>query len=136
MTEHENRKYLIRRVTPLECERLQKYPDHWTDIAPWTDSKGKKHKDADSPRYVALGNSLALPFWDWLAERICACYDRPITMGGLFSGIGGFEFVFKKHGADPRWCSEVNEFCNAVLRKHFGDEEKGITGDFDEAVQR
>ncbi|MBQ8007564.1 MAG: DNA cytosine methyltransferase, partial [Lachnospiraceae bacterium] len=38
---------VVRRLTPLECERLQGYPDGWTDIGEWTDSKGKKHKDAD-----------------------------------------------------------------------------------------
>lgn len=48
----------VRRLTPLECERLQGYPDSWTDIGEWTDSKGKKHKEADSPRYKALGNSI------------------------------------------------------------------------------
>ena len=48
---------VVRRLTPMECERLQGYPDHWTDIGEWTDSKGKKHKDADSPRYKALGKS-------------------------------------------------------------------------------
>lgn len=128
------KKYLVRRVTPLECERLQGYPDKWTDIAPWTDSKGKKHKDADSPRYVALGNSLALPFWDWLAERICTYYDEPVKMGGLFSGIGGFEYVFKKHGAEIMWCSEVNEFCIAVTKKHFGDEDAGLEGDIDQYI--
>ena len=52
--------HLIRRLTPLECERLQGFPDHWTDLGEWTDSKGKRHKDADSPRYKALGNSIYL----------------------------------------------------------------------------
>lgn len=51
----------VRRLTPLECERLQGYPDGWTDIGEWTDTKGKKHKPADTPRYKALGNSIALP---------------------------------------------------------------------------
>lgn len=45
----------VRRLTPLECERLQGFPDGWTDI-PW---KGKKHAP-DSPRYKALGNSMAV----------------------------------------------------------------------------
>lgn len=58
---------IVRRLTPMECERLQGYPDGWTDIGEWMDSKGKRHKDADSPRYKALGNSIALPFWDFLA---------------------------------------------------------------------
>ena len=47
---------VVRRLTPLECTRLQGYPDGWVDIGDWTDEKGKKHKDADSPKYKALGN--------------------------------------------------------------------------------
>ena len=39
----------VRRLTPLECERLQGFPDGWTDIGEWTDTKGKKHKEADCP---------------------------------------------------------------------------------------
>lgn len=72
---------IVRRLTPMECERLQGFPDHWTDIGEWCDSKGKRHKDADSPRYKALGNSIALPFWNFLAKRISAQYLRPVTMG-------------------------------------------------------
>lgn len=45
---------VVRRLTPLECTRLQGYPDGWVDIGDWTDEKGKKHKDADSPKYKAL----------------------------------------------------------------------------------
>ena len=74
---------VVRRLTPLECERLQGYPDGWTDIGEWVDSNGKKHKNADTPRYKALGNSIALPFWEWLAKRICSYYDRPVEMASL-----------------------------------------------------
>lgn len=119
----------VRRLTPLECERLQGYPDGWTDIGEWTDSKGKKHKEADSPRYKALGNSIALPFWCILAKRISAQYDRDITMGSLFDGISGFCFSFLKAGARPLWTSEVEEFPIAVCKKHFGDEATGEEGD-------
>ena len=111
---------VVRRLTPLECERLQGYPDRWTDIGEWTDSKGKKHKDADSPRYKALGNSIALPFWQYLADKMCAYYDRPPTMASLFDGIGGFPLVFSRAGAVPVWASEIEEFPMAVTRKHFG----------------
>lgn len=52
--------WIVRRLTPTECERLQGYPDGWTDIGDWVDSKGKRHKAADSPKYKALGNSIAL----------------------------------------------------------------------------
>lgn len=112
----------IRRLMPIECERLQGFPDGWTDIGEWTDSKGKVHKEADSPRYKALGNSIALPFWEWMAKRMAAVYDRPATMASLFSGIGGFEVVFSRAGVEPVWNSEVEEFCEAVTKRRFGDE--------------
>ena len=113
---------IVRRLTPLECERLQGYPDGWTDIGDWVDSKGKKHKDADSPRYKALGNSIALPFWQWMARRICAQYERPVTMASLFDGIGGFPLVFSRAGAVPVWASEIEEFPISVTKVRFPDE--------------
>ena len=112
----------VRRLTPLECERLQGYPDGWTDIGEWVDTKGKKHKEADSPRYKALGNSIALPFWCWLARRISAQYERDITMGSLFDGIGGFPYAFEKCGGKAVWASEIEEFPIAVTKLRFGDE--------------
>ena len=114
---------IVRRLTPLECERLQGYPDGWTDIGEWTDSKGKKHKDADSPRYKALGNSIALPFWEWMAQRICNQYDRPVEMASLFDGIGGFPLVFSRCGGKPIWASEIEEFPMAVTKIRFKEEE-------------
>lgn len=115
---------IVRRLTPLECERLQGYPDGWTDIGEWMDSKGKRHKDADSPRYKALGNSIALPFWDFLAKRISAQYLRPVTMGSLFDGIGGFPLVFERHNGNgtARWASEIEEFPVAVTKLRFGED--------------
>lgn len=115
---------VVRRLTPMECERLQGYPDGWTDIGEWMDSKGKRHKDADSPRYKALGNSIALPFWDFLAKRISAQYLRPVTMGSLFDGIGGFPLVFERHNGKgtARWASEIEEFPIAVTKKWFGED--------------
>lgn len=125
---------VVRRLTPLECERLQGFPDHWTDIGEWYDSQtgegywvdslGKRHKTADSPRYKALGNSIALPFWDFLAKRISAQYLRPVTMGSLFDGIGGFPLVFERHNGKgtARWASEIEEFPIAVTKLRFGEE--------------
>lgn len=113
---------VVRRLTPLECTLLQGYPSGWVDIGEWTDSKGKKHKEADAPKYKALGNSIALPFWQWLANRICAQYDRQPTMASLFSGIGGFELVFSRAGAKPMWASEIDSFCIAVTKYHFGED--------------
>ena len=117
---------VVRRLTPMECERLQGYPDGWTDIGEWTDSKGKLHKEADSPRYKALGNSIALPFWAWLARRICAQYERPMTMASLFDGIGGFPLAFSAAGAIPVWASEIEEFPIAVTKLRFPEpDERG-----------
>ena len=114
---------IVRRLTPLECERLQGFPDNWTNIGDWTDSKGKKHKAADSPRYKALGNSIALPFWQYLARRICAQYERDITMASLFDGIGGFPLVFERCGAKAVWASEIEEFPMAVTKIRFKEEQ-------------
>jgi len=115
---------VVRRLTPMECERLQGFPDHWTDIGEWRDSKGKLRKPSDSPRYKALGNSIALPFWDFLAKRISAQYLRPVTMGSLFDGIGGFPLVFERHNGKgtARWASEIEEFPIAVTKLRFGEE--------------
>ena len=121
----EDKKTIVRRLTPLECERLQGYPDGWTDIGEWTDSKGKKHKKSDTPRYKALGNSIALPFWEWLAERMINYLkeegnEQP-TMASLFDGIGGFPLVYSRHGCTPVWASEIEEFPIAVTKKHFNE---------------
>ena len=120
---------VVRRLTPMECERLQGFPDGWTDIGDWvkTDKRGRKIKvkgSADSPRYKALGNSIALPFWDFLAKRISAQYLRPVTMGSLFDGIGGFPLVFERHNGKgtARWASEIEEFPIAVTKLRFGEE--------------
>lgn len=115
---------VVRRLTPMECERLQGFPDGWTDIGEWRDSKGKLRKPSDSPRYKALGNSIALPFWDFLAKRISAQYLRPVTMGSLFDGIGGFPLVFERHNGKgtARWASEIEEFPIAVTKLRFGEE--------------
>lgn len=56
----------VRRLTPLECERLQGFPDGWTDIK----YRGKPAKDG--PRYKAIGNSMAVPNIRWLGLRILA----------------------------------------------------------------
>lgn len=114
----------VRRLTPLECERLQGYPDGWSDIGNWTDSKGKLHKAADAPRYKALGNSIALPFWDWMLRRMSEYLPTGATMGSLFDGIGGFPLLWERiHGAGTaRWASEIEEFAIAVTKIRFPEE--------------
>ena len=54
-------KMAVRRLTPIECERLQGFPDGYTDIMPET---------PDGPRYKALGNSMAVPVMRWIGSRI------------------------------------------------------------------
>lgn len=58
---------VVRRLMPVECERLQGFPDEWTRI-PW---KGRPAEECpDGPRYKAIGNSMAVPVMRWLGERI------------------------------------------------------------------
>jgi DNA (cytosine-5)-methyltransferase 1 len=125
LREREREMNLVRRLTPLECERLQGFEDGWTDIGDWTDTKGKKHKAADSPRYKALGNSIATPFWFWLLRRISAQYERPATLGSLFDGIGGFPYCWEKCNGKGTaiWASEIEEFPIAVTKIRFPEEE-------------
>jgi len=55
----------VRRLTPVECERLQGFPDNYTNI-PWR----KKDEAPDGPRYKAMGNSMAVPVMKWIGQRI------------------------------------------------------------------
>jgi DNA (cytosine-5)-methyltransferase 1 len=114
--------YAVRRLTPLECERLQGYPDGWTDIGPWTDSNGKLHKESsDSARYKALGNSISIPNWKWVLKRLCAFYERDATMAILFDGIGGFPLIWEQLNGKGSciWASEIEEFPIAVTKRRF-----------------
>lgn len=125
----------VRRLTPLECERLQGYPDGWTDIAEftdkygithsmrgWLDENGKWRKEADSPRYKALGNSIALPPWRFVLSGIYKNLPNEATLGSLFDGIGGFPLIWKELGGVPVWASEIEPFPIAVTKMRFGDD--------------
>jgi site-specific DNA-cytosine methylase len=59
----------VRRLTPVECERLQGFPDNWT-LIPWR--KKPAEECPDGPRYKALGNSMATNVVTWIGERIQA----------------------------------------------------------------
>ena len=56
----------VRRITPVEAERLQGFPDGYTDI------RAKNKPTPDGPRYKALGNSMAVPVMTWIGQRIAA----------------------------------------------------------------
>lgn len=63
----------VRRLTPTECERLQGFPDGWTDVP----QRGKPA--ADGPRYKALGNSMAVPCMAWIGQRIAMVDAMPVA---------------------------------------------------------
>lgn len=65
----EGHKWVVRRLMPVECERLQGFPDGWTDVV---DQNGKPM--SDTQRYKQLGNSMAVPVMAWIGRRIAA-YD-------------------------------------------------------------
>jgi site-specific DNA-cytosine methylase len=183
--------YNVRRLTPLECERLQGYPDTWTRIpsltkmsddlysfwcsvlfekatieqrARWNaelaiyeiwreikpdgggpavwENTGKpyKHKTPaqmlswynkmvddesnDAARYKAIGNSIALPSWEFVLQRLSICCGDDVTMASLFDGIGGFPLIWERlNGAGScLWASEIEEFPIAVTKHHFSEE--------------
>ena len=125
--ETKNLRWIVRRLTPLEDERLQGFHDGWTDIGDWIDENGKKHKTSDAARYKALGNSIALPQWYWIFQKMKPYIGESPTLGSLFDGIGGFPLVFEStYGYGTAiWGSEIDSFCVAVTNKHFPEKQRG-----------
>ena len=119
---YKNPQYIVRRLTPLECERLQGFPDGWTDIGEYIDSNGKKKQTSDSARYKALGNSIALPPWKWVLKRLCSHYERDATLLSLFDGIGGFPLIWEGLNGKGTclFASEIEEFPIAVTKARIG----------------
>lgn len=113
--------WIVRRLIPVECERLQGYPDGWTDIGEWYDEKGKKHKPTDGPRYKAMGNSIALPQWWWLFCKMAKYLPKKPTLGSLFDGVGGFPLVWETRFGEGTaiWASEIEPFPVAVTKLRF-----------------
>jgi DNA (cytosine-5)-methyltransferase 1 len=120
---YKNPRYIVRRLTPLECERLQGFPDGWTDIGEYADTKGKVKKTSDSARYKALGNSIALPPWKWVLKRLCSHYERDATLASLFDGIGGFPYIWEQINGKGTalWASEIEDFPMAVTKVRIGE---------------
>ena len=107
---------VVRRLTPLECERLQGFPDGWTDIP----------GASDSARYKALGNSIALPQWRFVLGNISKYLPKDATLGSLFDGIGGFPLIWEEiHGTGTaRWASEIEKFPIDVTTIRFPENRK------------
>lgn len=113
----------FRKLTPLECERLQGLPDGWTDIGDWVDSKGHLRKSSDTLRYKAIGNSIAVPMWIPVLQRLSSYLHSGATLGSLFDGIAAFPYIWEQIEGNGSciWASEIDEFPMAVSKYHFGD---------------
>ena len=72
----------VRRLTPNECEGLQGFPRHWTDIPLL---KGKNAADCDTPRYHALGNAVAVPVIEWIAANLKQALAAPLRLVNGFT---------------------------------------------------
>lgn len=113
---------VVRRLTPMECERLQGMPDDWSKYG--INENGEVYELPDSARYKIQGNGICTPFWRWLMKRISAMYERAPTLGSLFSGQSSFEYIWE--GINGRgtavWCSEIEKHPIAVAKYHFPEE--------------
>jgi DNA (cytosine-5)-methyltransferase 1 len=139
------RRYIIRRLTPTECARLQGFPDWWGELAPYdpadaefweqvrkthAEITGKTYKPAknlkkwydklhtDSAEYKMWGNGIALPCAQYVLQGIAE--QGAQTLGSLFDGSGGFPLAGVLNGIKPIWASEVEPYCIAVTKSRFG----------------
>ena len=113
----------VRRLTPLECERLQGFPDNWTDC-----------DLSDTARYRLIGNAVAVPVIEWIGRR----FPEPLTFGELFAGIGGFRLGLERAGHTCLWANELSADACKVRRAHWPDEdliEGDVRGVFREAAE-
>ncbi len=138
------RKYIIRRLTPTECARLQGFPDTWGHLAPYNpddaefweevrktdlEIRGKQHRPVksiekwyeklhtDSAEYKMWGNGLALPNAEYVLRGIAEHGAK--TLGSLFDGSGGFPLAGVLNGIKPIWASEVEPYPIAVTKSRF-----------------
>ncbi len=144
------RRYIIRRLTPTECARLQGFPDWWGHLAPynpadaefWEDVRkthaeinGKKYKPVkdlkkwydklhtDSAEYKMWGNGIALPNAEFVLHGIAEQGAK--TLGSLFDGSGGFPLAGVMNGIKPLWASEVEPYPIAVTKSRFKEVHNG-----------
>lgn len=139
-----NHKYIIRRLMPVECARLQGFPDLWGQLATFNpaDSEfwesvrktyaqinGKKYKPIknlkkwydklhnDGAEYKMWGNGIALPCAEYVLHGIAECGVQ--TLGSLFDGSGGFPLAGAINGIVPLWSSEIEPYPIAVTKSRF-----------------
>lgn len=116
---------IVRRLMPIECERLQGMPDDWSRYG--INEKGEVYELPDSARYRLQGNGIATPFWKWLLKRISAQYERTPTMGSLFDGQASFPMLWEgiNGKGTALWSSEIDKHAIAVAKYHFPEEGDG-----------
>jgi len=114
---------IVRRLTPMECERLQGMPDDWSKYG--INEKGEVYELPDSARYRLQGNGIATPFWKYLLKRISAQYERDPTMGSLFDGQASFPMLWEGINGSGTclWSSEIDKHAVAVAKYHFPESE-------------
>lgn len=98
--------YIVRRLTPTECARLQGMPDWWCRDIP----------HADSAEYKMWGNGMALPNILYVMQGV-----KGKTLGSLFDGAGTCPLAAKLCGIEPKWASEIEKFPIQVTSKRFPD---------------
>ena len=115
---------VVRRLVPLETERLQGMPDDWSRWG--IDENGKTYELSDSARYKLQGNGICTPFWRWLLKRISASYERPATLGSLFDGQASFPMLWEQINGKGSavWSSEIDKNAVAVAKYHFPESEE------------
>ena len=113
---------IVRRLTPLECERLQGMPDEWSRWG--VNDKGEVYELSDSARYRLQGNGIATPFWKVLLKRISAQYERDATLGSLFDGQASFPMLWEQINGkgSALWSSEIDKHAVAVAKYHFPED--------------
>ena len=113
---------IVRRLTPMECERLQGMPDDWSRYG--INEKGDVYELPDSARYRLQGNGIATPFWRWMMKRISAQYERTPTLGSLFDGQASFPMIWEgiNGPGTALWSSEIEKHAVAVAKYHFPEE--------------
>ena len=113
---------VVRRLTPLECERLQGMPDNWRKYG--INEKGEVYELPDTARYRLQGNGIATPFWRYLLKRISAQYERTPTLGSLFDGQASFPMIWEgiNGPGTALWSSEIEKHAIAVAKFHFPEE--------------
>ena len=116
-------KSVVRRLTPVECERLQKMPDDWSKYG--INEKGEVYELPDTARYKLQGNGIATPFFKFVIKRISAQYERDPTMGSLFDGQGSFPMLWESVNGKGTalWASEIDKHAIAVCKYHFPEDE-------------